>query len=213
MQEAFWQDRWKNNQIGFHTPQANPLLVRHFGQLQMPAPARVFIPLCGKSLDMHWLLSQGHRVAGAELSPIAVAQFFEELGREPRVTAMGSLQRYDAEGVSIFQGSIFDLTPEMLGPVDMVYDRAALVAFPEEMRDRYVPHLLRLTDSAPQLLICFEYDQVCDDGPPFSVDETEVRRLYPAAAEQRLLERQEVAGGLKGKCPAMEAVWRLRPEF
>lgn len=208
MEENFWQDRWKNNQIGFHKSEANLLLVRNIASLRLAAGARVFVPLCGKSLDIHWLLEHGYRVAAAELSRIAVEQLFDELGVTPRVTEVGSLTRFEADGIVVFQGSIFVLTPEVLGAVDAVYDRAALVAFPEAMRARYAPHLMELTRRSAQLLVCFEYDQSCMDGPPFSVQEAEVRRRYEQEYSLHLLER--VRGEmLKGICPSTEAVWAL----
>ena len=83
MEEKFWHDRWQNNQIPFHKVEVNPLLVRNLPALELASGARVFVPLCGKSLDVHWLLAQGYRVAGAELSRIAVEQLFAELGVIP----------------------------------------------------------------------------------------------------------------------------------
>lgn len=210
MNEKFWQDRWTNNQIAFHNPDSNPLLVRHFHTLAPQGNPRVFVPLCGKSLDLVWLDQQGCRVTGAELSELAVKQFFDELGVEPQVTAIGTLRRYEGKEIVILQGSFFDVTPEILGPVDLVYDRAALVALPRELRERYANDLIKLTGAATQLLICYEYDQNCAEGPPFSVEEAELRRLYEASFDLSLLERSDVEGGLKGKCPATEAVWRLR---
>ncbi len=210
MDARFWQDRWKNNQIGFHKTEANPLLVRNFPALRLAAGARVFVPLCGKSLDLHWLVGQGYHVAGAELSRIAVEQLFTELGVTPRVTEAGSLTRFEADGIVVFQGSLFELAPDVLGVVDAVYDRAALVALPEAMRAQYAQHLMELTGRAPQLLVCFEYDQACMDGPPFSVEEAEVRLRYEQEYSLRLLER--VRGEmLKGICPSMDAVWALQP--
>ena len=38
----------------------------------------VFVPLCGKTLDMVWLCQQGHTVVGCELSEIAALDFFKE---------------------------------------------------------------------------------------------------------------------------------------
>lgn len=121
----------------------------------------------------------------------------------------GALDRYAAAGIDIFVGDLFDLGPEVLGPVDAIYDRAALVALPENMRARYTGHLRAITGGAPQLLICFEYDQSRHAGPPFSVDADEVRRHYGRHFEPTRLARVEVAGGLKGRCPATESVWLL----
>lgn len=211
MEEQFWLDRWKQNQIGFHQPSANPLMVAHFASLRLKPGATVFVPLCGKSLDVHWLRSEGYRTAGAELSRTAVEQLFAELGLQPRVSPAGSLARFEADGLTVFQGNIFDLSAELLGTVHAVYDRAALVAFPKPMRDQYSAHLTRLTNCAPQLCICFEYDQACTDGPPFSVPEPELRAQYERSYDLDLLERTDVAGGLKGMCPATEAAWKLTP--
>jgi hypothetical protein len=50
----------------------SPLLVPHFKALSLPEGGRVFLPLCGKTLDIHWLLTGGYRVSGAELRKIAI---------------------------------------------------------------------------------------------------------------------------------------------
>jgi len=209
MNEQFWHDRWRSNQIAFHNAEANRLMVRNFHALNPRADSTVFVPLCGKSRDLYWLAEQGYRVIGAELSRVAVEQFFDECGATPQISSVGSLQRYEAEGISIFQGSIFELKAESIGPIDLVYDRAALVALPHELRSRYAVQLTALTSAAAQLLICYEYDQACVDGPPFSVTEHEVRRLYQGTYDLRMLEQANVKGGLKGKCPATESVWKL----
>jgi thiopurine S-methyltransferase len=210
MEAEFWHRKWEANDIFFHGHAANPLLVEYFGTLALPKGSRVFLPLCGKTLDIHWLLSKGHRVAGAELSAIAIEQLFSELGVTPTVTAVGELRRYSVEGIDIFVGDIFDLRRDALGPVDATYDRAALVALPETMRGQYAAHLMEITDSAPQLLICFDYDQSLQPGPPFSISDEEVNRHYQAAYDLTLLARVAVPGGLKGKSPADEIVWLLK---
>lgn len=208
MDPDFWHQKWKSNEIGFHQDAANALLVKHVGRLALAKGDRVFLPLCGKTLDIHWLLGNGYRVAGAELSQLAVEQLFEELGTEPAITHHGDLDRYSAEGIDIFVGDIFGLDAETLGPIDAVYDRAALVALPRDMRSLYATHLMRMSSHAPQLLICFEYDQARMQGPPFSIDAGEVTRHYGDDYALTLLERIEVPGGLKGEC-AMESVWLL----
>lgn len=204
MEHNFWLDRWQTNQIGFHLPDANPLLVKHLSALQLAKGARVFIPLCGKTLDITWLLSQGYRVVGAELVEMAIVQLFNELGVPPNITTVGELKRYSAHNIDIFVGDIFDLTADLLGAVDATYDRAALVALPGEMRVRYMAHLKAITHRAPELLITFEYDQSLVPGPPFSVDAAEVKTHYGDAT---LLECNDLPNGLKGQYPAKEATW------
>lgn len=210
MDASFWLQKWQKNEIAFHKSEANPLFVKHFEKLGVPPEGRVFVPLCGKTLDMAWLLSQGYRVAGAELSEMAVQQFFEGLKVEPEVSTAGCFKLYRAQGIDIFLGNFFDLTPELLGPIDAVYDRAALVALPQAMRERYAAHLKTITGCVPQLLICYVYDQSRVDGPPFSISDEEVRRHYEKDYTLTLLESQDVSGGMKEKCAAQEKVWLLK---
>jgi len=210
VEAEFWLERWRQNQIGFHEGQPNALLVQHYGQLFDQSPGRVFLPLCGKTRDIAWLLSKGFEVCGVELSAAAIDQLFEELGATPAISEVDKLKRYSAEGIDIFVGDVFDLSAATLGAVDAVYDRAALVALPEDIRKRYSEHLPQITAFAPQLVICFEYDQSLMDGPPFSISEDMVTGLYGSGYTIENLAVRDVPGGLKGVCPATEAALILR---
>lgn len=211
MEADFWHTRWENMQIGFHEGTVNRLLAAHLGALRLDPGARIFLPLCGKTRDIAWLLGQGYHVAGAELSDIAVRQLFEELGVTPEVTDHGTLRGYAAPGVTVFAGDIFALTPDLLGPVDAIYDRAALVALPSDMRARYTAHMLALTATAPQLIVTFQYDPSVMAGPPFSVTAQEVQAHYALHYRITPLADLDVPGGLKGFCPARELALHLAP--
>ena len=210
MDRVFWHQKWESNDIAFHRSEANPLLVKYFNELSLAKGSRVFVPLCGKSLDIPWLLSHGYRVAGAELSKIAIEQLFDELGVTPEISRDGELDHYRANNIDLFVGDIFDVSDKMLGPVDAIYDRAALVALPEDMRNRYAAHVTKMTNTAPQLLICYEYDQRLMEGPPFSVSNQEVNQKYSERYELTLLESAIVPSGLKGRVTARENVWLLK---
>jgi len=210
MDVDFWHQKWRLNQIAFHMHQANPMLVQYFSRLNLAVGNRVFVPLCGKTLDIGWLLAQGYQVVGAELSQSAIEQLFVELDVTPTITAVGELKRYSSTNIDIFVGNIFALTTDILGRVDAVYDRAALVALPEEMRNSYVSQILEITKTAPQLLLTFEYDQSLLSGPPFSLSKNEVAQQYQASYTLSELVSFNIAGGLKGKCPALETVWLLQ---
>ena len=210
MEPSFWHQRWEKNEIAFHESKANPLLVKHFNELSLAKGSRVFVPLCGKTLDISWLLSNGYRVAGAELSQIAIEQLFMELGLQPEISTVGEVEQWSANNLDLFVGDIFALSRKLLGPVDAIYDRAALVAFPEDMRNRYTAHLTGITHKAPQLLVCYDYDQNLMQGPPFSIRNEEVHRHYADNYEVTLMASTDVSGGLKGKCAAKENVWQLR---
>ncbi len=211
MDASFWHTKWNTNNIGFHNSKANPGLVHHVDALGVKTGSRFFLPLCGKTLDIAWLLGQGYAVAGAELSPLAIEQLFEELGVEPTITDAGPLKHYQAPQIDMFVGDIFDITADMLGPIDAIYDRAALVALPEDMRYRYSAHLQSITQNAPQLLLTFVYDQDVMPGPPFSISQGEIQCHYTEQYRVQHLERKPVKGGLKGICPADEDIWYLQP--
>jgi thiopurine S-methyltransferase len=210
MEPTFWHQRWEKNEIAFHESKANPLLVNHINELSLAKGSRVFVPLCGKTLDISWLLLNGYRVAGAELSQIAIEQLFMELGLQPEISTVGEVEQWSARNLDLFVGDIFALSRKLLGPVDAIYDRAALVAFPEEKRNRYTAHLTGMTHKAPQLLVCYDYDQSLMQGPPFSIRNEEVQRYYADKYEVTLIASTEVPGGLKGKCAAKENVWLLK---
>lgn len=210
METSFWHQKWETADIGFHKSEANPLLVQHFERLNVAKGSRVFLPLCGKTRDIAWLLVNGYQVAGAELSKIAVNQLFKELGVEPEISTIGELECYQSKNIDIFVGNVFDVSKDVLGAVDAIYDRAALVALPFEMRCRYSAHLTQVSDAAPQLLICYQYNQNLMDGPPFSITEEEVKQHYAAMYDLRLVDQKNVIGGLKGKVSAIETVWLLQ---
>lgn len=209
MEPEFWQQKWREKIIGFHLNEPNPFLRKHFAQLALQPAQRVFVPLCGKTLDIGWLLQQGYAVAGVELSEIAVSELFAELGLEPVVHDLGPLKHYQAPQLDIFEGNLFDLTAELLGSVAAVYDRAALVALPTETRARYAAHLQALCPAAPHLLLTFVYDQALRQGPPFSVPAAELEHLYGSHYRLKELEHRQFKG-FQQNVPVRETVWLLR---
>ena len=193
MQPDFWHQRWADQQIGFHQSTPTPLLLKHWPSLGVPADAKVFVPLAGKSLDMPWFAAQGHRVLGVELSELAVAQFFAENGLRPEIRDTHYGRHYEAGGIELILGDAFGLDADMLRDCDAVFDRAALIALPPELRRRYANELYaKLPAGCRGLLITLEYPQAERDGPPFSVPGDEVRALYGRDWDIDLLERRPI---------------------
>ncbi len=177
MEQTFWLEHWAANKIGFHRPETNPFLMRHWAAMDIDPADRVFVPLCGKSLDMVWLAEMGHEIVGVELSPLAIQDFFTEQGMPASSTRTNGFVRMQGEGITLFSGDFFKLGPSHVQPAGAVYDRGALIALPEEMRRLYVEKLAELAP-APVLLITTDYDQNEMPGPPFAVSAAEVRVLY-----------------------------------
>lgn len=214
MEASFWHQRWENDKIGFHLGQVNPYLVHYWPDLGLHAGSRIFVPLCGKSLDMLWLAEQGHDVIGVEISPIAVRAFFEENRLKPAVNQQGAFEIWSVDQITILLGDYFELQPAQLGEVEAVYDRASLVALPQEMRPDYVEHLNALCKAVPRLLITLDYDQSRMGGPPFAVSNEEVQELYQDRSSLVLLESSDILTDNvrfreQGLDRLVESVWRI----
>ena len=179
MQPEFWQERWRTAQIGFHQSAVDRHLQAYWPTLELAANSPVFVPLCGKSLDLLWLREQGHEVCGVELSPVAVEAFCMEQGLPARRRVAGDFEVYEAEGFRLLRGDFFKLTPALLGNVAAVYDRASLISWSPALRASYVEHMTALSHRGTQtLLIAVEYPPAQMSGPPFPVTRDDIDRLY-----------------------------------
>ena len=207
MQSEFWHERWASGRIGFHLNSVNPLLIKGWNGLNAAGEGRVLVPLCGKSLDMLWLREQGHEVLGVELSELACEAFFAEQGVEVQERQEGGYLVRRMDGLDIYCGDFFDLPQSCFETLSWVYDRAALVAFPPEMRKRYAEVLIeKLPAAVSMLLVTLEFDE--QQGPPFSVSEQEVQGLY---SEHFVIEKLFSEAGVgKGGREETETVYLLR---
>lgn len=191
MEPEFWLERWEKREIGFHQVDINRFLEQYWSTLELAKDSSVFVPLCGKSKDMRWLAQQGHHVLGVEVSETAVLEFFEEWEVKPTREQKGSFARYSANNIEILVGDFFALTAEDLQEVAGVYDRAALVALPPDIRRDYVNALAEILPAKAQtLLISFEYRLDARNGPPFSIDIDAVKSLFEGRYEISLLDSQ-----------------------
>lgn len=219
MDEKFWIERWQKGETGFHQAQGNDLLRQHWHALGLNASrSTVFVPLCGKSVDMVWLAGQGHRVVGSELSSLAVADFFRAQGLTPQVRHENAFEIHTVDPITIWLGDFFALPEAAVQDAAAVYDRAALVAMPPAMQAAYVAKLQDLAGAARILLVSLDYpaDQIA--GPPFATPESQVRALFGPTHEVAVL---AVRDGLAAS-PALkdrglswleEATYLLTPKF
>ena len=216
MEHEFWLQHWREGLIGFHQSTVQPLLAKYWATLGLAPGSRVFVPLAGKSLDMLWLVEQGHRVLGVELSPLAVEQFFAEHELKPVIHESRYGKHHVAGPIELICGDVFALDAPALADCSGVYDRAALVALPPAMRSRYAAELYaRLPAGSCGLLLTFEYPQAQMQGPPFSVPEVEVHQLFTPIAELEMLDRREVLDtnpelAARGLSALTSCAWRLQ---
>jgi thiopurine S-methyltransferase len=193
LQPDFWNRRWQTGQIGFHQSAVDRHLKSYWPDLRLAGGSRVFVPLCGKSLDLLWLQEQHVSVTGVELSAVALESFCMEHGIPARRRELEHFDVYEASKLRLYRGDFFALTPELLGLVSAVFDRAALISWAPELRAAYAARLTALTSPGTQtLLVTMEYAQSQMAGPPFSVSADEVDRLYARSHAIQRLSREDV---------------------
>jgi len=193
VQPEFWLDRWRTAQIGFHQAAVDRHLKAYWPLLKLPANSPVFVPLCGKSLDLMWLRERGHSVKGVELSPVALESFVMEHGIPARRRVLKGFDVYEADGLTLFRGDYFKLAAALLGSVSAVYDRAALISWTPEARAAYVNHLTLLTSPGTQtLLIAVEFPAEQMQGPPFPLTRDAIETLYAGHYSIEELARHDI---------------------
>ncbi|MGI9477680.1 MAG: thiopurine S-methyltransferase [Hyphomicrobiaceae bacterium] len=208
MDAEFWHERWQQSNIGFHQAETEPLLQKHWPALGVTSGAAVVVPLCGKSLDMVWLAGEGHRVIGIELSQIAIDDFFAGLGLTPEKRSEPGFTVSSAGPYELWCGDFFEMPVSRTRDVAAIYDRAALIALPPDMRKRYAGKLTELGHgTARNLLITLEYDQSIVPGPPHSVGGDEVTALFDAEWRiERIMYERTAKVPPKFKANGLEAV-------
>ena len=179
MDPKFWHERWSRGEIGFHQHDFNAYMQDFTERLELRPGAHIFVPLCGKSLDMLWLRRQGYRVTGVEISLQAVEDFFSENGLTARVSSIPGGQLFQADGLNLYCADFFTTGFNGMASIDAVYDRAALVALPPDMRKAYAPRLDGLLEPGVRImLVTLEYPEDEMRGPPFAVPLDEINELF-----------------------------------
>lgn len=175
MDASFWHEVWEKRQLGFNQSEFNPKMVELLKEKKLEGRT-VFVPLCGKSIDMLWLASKGARVYGCELSKLAVEEFFTENNIKFQVESLGSVARYSSENITIDCGDFFEIN---FPSFDYIYDRASMVALPPKMRLKYQQKMkAQLRQVEEYYLFTFSYDQALFEGPPFCIEEKEIKDAF-----------------------------------
>ena len=177
MQPEFWFKSWQSGgtKTSFHRSDVHPFIQIYTPDYLLRGQ-RILVPLCGKDNALMWYRDRAAHVIGIELSSIAIEQFFHEHSLAYIKTDDG---RYEADKITIFNRNIFDIKPIEVGKIDLVYDRAALVALPQDLRQRYrhkIDDFMHIGSKC--LLITLEFSPYLGATPPFSITPEEVQRYY-----------------------------------
>lgn len=191
--------KWEHKKIGFHLSDVNHVLQTHVDKLlstkkdddngdvveDVCRNRRVFVPLCGKTVDMPFLSHIADEVVGVEGIRRALEEFMQEhpdLKVECTGTANG-FERFEGERITLLRGDFFDLddTPAG-GKFGAIYDRASIVAIEPNLRQDYVEILGKLIAPGGKiLLVVLERhgeEEAMKKGPPYSIQESVARELF-----------------------------------
>jgi len=180
MRVNFWIKCWGEGNIGFHQRDTHYALEKYWPTLE--EGSAVLVPLCGKSLDLLWLEARGLDVIGVEFVESAVLDFFRENNLSWDETEQFGHRCFSARerNIRIFVTDFIQLASDYQGErIAALYDRAALVALPADMRPPYVDACKKLLSESPKgLVVSMTYAPEAMAGPPFSVPNEEVERLW-----------------------------------
>lgn len=195
--EKFWKSSSDNP--SFHVSSPHRTLIKYYNQIfKDDSEKRVFIPLCGKSLDMLYLTDQGHEVVGVEFSDFAVKSFFEDSKLDYTKEAIKNFviwkSKDPAKNVTIYQGDFYEVESKTLGFFDVVWDRGSFTAINIDDRELYTDIMFQIMKpSARYLVQVCKYDGSLYGGPPHYVTEHAMKSTFGRKCNFEKLETRIVA--------------------
>ena len=188
----YWEKRWEEKNTSWHREAVNKKLIKYLHELSGGrSNVRVFVPLCGKSIDMLWLVAQGHEVVGVELSKLAIESFFQENNLEFSVekvklaVAVDLVDVYKCVGkkITIFCCDLFVVSKDDFGKrFDAIWDRGSLSAILPAFGDRGKRYTKKmrslLADDGNYLLESHFYEVDRNNEPPASLSMEFRNKLY-----------------------------------
>eukprot|EP00668_Euglena_longa_P043404 GGOE01057671.1.p1 GENE.GGOE01057671.1~~GGOE01057671.1.p1 ORF type:complete len:304 (-),score=25.47 GGOE01057671.1:101-880(-) len=208
---GFWGQRWHTNQIPFHQPEVHPALQRHLSKLVAGQPsAKIFVPMCGKSLDLKFLAGLGHQVVGVEFVRRAIEDFFSEnsiaytvercseLGEDADVFVSGDGR------IRLYRCDLYRFHSGVCSTFDAIWDRGSLVAAKPADRKRYIELMHSLMSPTCQYLLeSATYDQSQMPGPPNSVPYNVIQELFGDRFEVEQLEITDASAEWQARVPSV----------
>jgi thiopurine S-methyltransferase len=201
-----WQERWSTGRTQWHKTETHASLLKYCDEYLLDGiiggGGRILVPLCGKTVDMVYLTRKRaiSEVVGIDAVPKALDEFMEEQSseeldfQEPE-TVNGYTKR-KGNSITLITGDFLDITLDVINGggggedadtsrntllFDGVWDRGSLVAIDPSLREQYVDKIgeLMIKPNGKYLLsTVVRPNNDTTTGPPFSIDETEIRRLF-----------------------------------
>ncbi|XP_018415133.1 PREDICTED: thiopurine S-methyltransferase isoform X2 [Nanorana parkeri] len=194
--EKDWKEKWETRCIGFHEKDVHPLLTEFLNEMiNGKEKLNIFFPLCGKAVDMKWLADMGHNIVGVDVAELGLKEFFEEQNVpyvEEEVPEIPGAKVFKSisGNISLYCCNLYNISSSIIGRVDGIWDRGALVAVNPCDRERYTSCLLSLLNKDSRyLLVVLEYDPKLISGPPFYVPESDIEQLFGSTCKYKLLKK------------------------
>jgi len=170
----FWQSLYEQRGDGWDLARATPPLATYFAR-HSPSGKRTLVVGCGRGHEARLLAQAGALVTAVDFAPAAIAEARRLAEREQlRVTFL--------------ERDLFLLSnePQLLQGFELVVEHCCFCAIDPARREEYVRVMAALMAPGAQLVGLF-YCHGRAGGPPFSVGEDELPRLFaPAFALESL---------------------------
>lgn len=191
MEISYWQSRWAKDKTGWHMNTVYPVLPKVWPNITIKENGCVLVPLCGKSLDLQWFIRQGYHVVGVDASSKAHYRVMDRMDEPFTEDDSHGFHIYRSNSIELWEGDFFKVPVKEFPTPDLIYDKASIIALSAKKRSRYAQKIIDLSGPSTHILMqTFEYDQKEMNGPPFSVDEETVRRMFGTRFSLHVLHEQ-----------------------
>lgn len=192
MNKKNWLEKWKKKETKFDQMQVNPYLIKYEKIFESLEGKKIFIPLCGKSIDILWFLTHGAEVIGVEFSEVAIETFLSENNLIYKKVDKHPFIFYHADSLKFICGDLFQLEKNDVGEFDWIYDRASLIALDDMARVQYANKIFQLSSNQSKMfLITLSYGTTTLEPPPYSVTDEEVYSLFSKNFQIATLSKNE----------------------
>jgi len=196
----YWENRYKTRCFQWHIDQVHPQLLKYLGELTnlgegKQESLKFFVPLCGKSKDIPFLLSLGFEVFGIEVVASVIQEFSKENDIELEFDEGKHLYSSKDGKLKIYCEDMFKCPIEEYGPFDCIWDRASFIALDYAFRPAYmdvvkrsVAHGIGSGHKFRYLIQTVKYDKNNFNGPPKCVDAEDFKEHFESWAKVTVLE-------------------------
>jgi thiopurine S-methyltransferase len=179
-----WQQKWESDTPKWHKDHVHEMLQKHYDYLSGGmSSCSIYVPMCGKTLDMKWLAELGHNVVGCDVIEKSAELFYNENNI--------SFEKYNDDGFIIYKstdqnlkikfyvGDVYKCVSDRIGTFDAIWDCNAFGAVDKEDRERYISLMSSLLKPSGRLLLCAnEYDQALRWEAPHTIPSQLVKELF-----------------------------------